>query len=375
MRNYVSGKFVSQGYYSCFVPETIDHDWALDDIETINLLGQAERAIGKLDMFSEYVPNIDLFIRMHVVKEATQSAKIEGTQTNFEEALKSRDEIPQGKREDWDEVQNYIEALWLAMEKMSELPLSSRLIKTIHKTLIQGVRGEHKFPGEFRTSQNWIGGASLKDATFIPPAHNMVPELMSDIEKFAHNQSIALPELIKIAIIHYQFETIHPFCDGNGRVGRLIIPIYLVEKGLLKSPALYISDFFERNRKLYYDNLMAARTDNNLRQWIKFFLVGIIEIANKGAYTFDSILKLQKKAEGQINSLKGKSYDANKVVGFLYQRPFIDAGTVVKLTEKTPASAYALIKDLEKLGILVEITGNKRDRKYAFAEYLGIFNG
>lgn len=157
-----------------------------------------------------------------------------------------------------------------------------------------------KMPGEFRTSQNWIGGASINDATFIPPIHTMVPELMGDIEKFAHNSDVVLPELIKIAIIHYQFETVHPFLDGNGRVGRLLIPIYLVSKGILKSPTLYISDFFERNRKLYYENLMAVRTDNNIKQWVKFFLVGITEISRKGVDTFDAILKLQREVESKI---------------------------------------------------------------------------
>ncbi len=374
MNNYVSGNYVNQGLYSCFMPEYINRDWILDDVEIIRLLGRAERVIGKLDMFSDYIPNIDLFIRMHVVKEATQSTKIEGTQTNFEEALKSREEIPQGKRDDWDEVQNYIKALGIAMETLPSLPFSNRLIKNVHHALLQGVRGEHKLPGEFRASQNWIGGASINDAKFVPPAHHMVPELMSDIEKFAHNGTIHLPELIKIAIIHYQFETVHPFLDGNGRVGRLLIPIYLVDKGLLKAPALYISDFFEKNRSLYYDNLMAVRTDHQLKQWIKFFLVGISEISQRGIETFDAILKLQRTVEEKVNRLKGKSFSANQVVNYLYQHPFVNAYKVAMITGKTPASAYSLIKDLQRLGILVEITKGKRDKQYAFAEYLAIFN-
>lgn len=373
MNKFVSGKKVNQGYYSCFMPELINRQWQLDDVEIINLLGKAERAIGKLDMFSDYIPNMDLFINMHVVKEATQSTKIEGTQTNFEEALKSRDEIPQYKKDDWDEVQNYIKALHFAMDKMAELPFSSRLIRIVHNTLLLGVRGEHKMPGEFRTSQNWIGGASINDATFIPPIHTVVPELMGDIEKFAHNSDVVLPELIKIAIIHYQFETVHPFLDGNGRVGRLLIPIYLVSKGILKSPTLYISDFFERNRKLYYENLMAVRTDNNIKQWVKFFLVGITEISRKGVNTFDAILKLQREVESKINTLKSKSYSANKVMNYLYQNPFINAQKVAELTGKTPASAYKLIEDLVRLNILNEITGGKRSKQYVFNEYLKIF--
>lgn len=373
MKEFISGKYVNQGHYSCFVPEYINREWLIDDNEVISLIAQAERAIGKLDMFSGFIPNIDLFIRMHVVKEATQSTKIEGTQTNFEEALKNREDIPKEKRDDWDEVQNYVKAMNVAIETLKELPISSRLIKTVHKTLLSGVRGEHKFPGEFRTSQNWIGGASIKDAAFVPPSPLMVADLMGDLEKFMHNDSFHIPELIKAAIIHYQFETIHPFCDGNGRVGRLLIPLYLVDKKLLSMPTLYISDFFERNRKLYYDNLMAVRTDSNIKQWIKFFLVGINEIAIKGAITFENILKLQRETEQKITQLKAKAYNATLVVNHLYVQPFITAATVAEVTGISPASAYSLIEELVKLHILTEITGGKRGKQYAFLDYLGIF--
>jgi len=374
MKNFKAGKYLNQGFYSCFMPEYINREWLLDDVELINLLGQAERAIGKLDMFSDYIPNIDLFIRMHVVKEATQSTKIEGTQTNFEEALQSREDIPQEKRNDWDEVQNYIRALGLAVDRMSILPFSGRLIRSIHKELLQGVRGEHKLPGEFRTSQNWIGGASINDAAFIPPVHTEVPGYISDIELFSHNNQVKLPELIKIAIIHYQFETVHPFLDGNGRVGRLLIPVYLVEKGILKKPTLYISDFFERNRRLYYDNLMRVRTDNNIWQWIKFFLVGIIEVSKNSIEAFDAILKLQKETDAKLNTLKSKTYSANAVLNHLYQNPFVNAYKVAELTGKTLASSYRLIEDLVRLGILVETTGGKRGRQYVFLEYFKIFS-
>lgn len=373
MKNFHAGKYVSQGYYSAFCPEFINHAWIVDDTEVINLLGQAERAIGKLDMFSDYIPNIDLFIQMHVVKEATQSTKIEGTQTNFEEALQKRDDIPQRKRDDWDEVQNYIRALNFAMKELAALPFSGRLIKEIHKILLQGVRGEYKLPGEYRTSQNWIGGASINDATFVPPTHEMVPEYISDIEKFAHNEAIKLPELLKIAIIHYQFETVHPFLDGNGRVGRLLIPIYLVSKGILKAPALYISDFFERHRQLYYDNLMNVRTKNDMIQWVKFFLVGVSEISQSSIATFDAILKLQRATEEKTATLRSKAYSANRVVDSLYQNPFTNAARIAESTNKTLTSAYNLIQDLERLGILVEFTGGKRDKQYMYKDYIDIF--
>ncbi len=224
----------------------MNKQFLLQDMQIIQLLSQAERELGRLDMYSEYIPNLDLFIQMHVAKEATQSSKIEGTQTNMDEILLDKDQVPLDKRNDWDEVKNYMEAMNYGINRLKDLPFSSRLIKETHEILLQGVRGEHKQPGDFRKSQNWIGGASIYDAVFVPPVHTSVPELMGDIEKFAHDESNLLPELLKVALIHYQFETIHPFLDGNGRVGRLFITLYLVSKRILKAPILYLSDFFEK---------------------------------------------------------------------------------------------------------------------------------
>lgn len=345
----------------------------MDDMEVMQLLGKADRELGRLDMYSEYIPNIELFISMHVLKEATQSSKIEGTQTNMEEALLDKEDVPLDKRNDWEEVQNYIQAMEHAMGALEQLPFSSRLIRETHKTLMQGVRGEQKQPGDFRTSQNWIGGASINDATFVPPVHTSVPELMGDIEKFAHNEEIYFPELLKIAMIHYQFETIHPFLDGNGRVGRLMITLYLVSKGILKKPILYLSDFLERNRRYYYDNLMRVREANDLSQWFKFFLTGIIETAQKGISTFDGILQLQKETDAKIQSLGSRAVNAQKVTEYLYHRPVLNAENVKKATGLSMPSAYNLIKDLEALGILKEITGGQRSRVYEFTDYLNLF--
>jgi Fic family protein len=271
MKNFESGRYIQQGYYKSFQPNFINRGWSVDNMELIQLLGRADRELGRLDMYSEYIPNIDLFISMHVLKEATQSSKIEGTRTNMAEALLDQQDVAPEKREDWEEVQNYVTAMKEAMTNLHTLPFSSRLIREIHHTLLQGVRGKHKQPGEFRQSQNWIGGATLDDAIFVPPVHSLIAELMSDIEQFVHNHTDYFPELLKIALVHYQFETIHPFLDGNGRVGRLLIPLYLVEQRILKQPVLYLSDFFERNRTHYYDNLMRVREKNDLLQWFKFF--------------------------------------------------------------------------------------------------------
>jgi len=342
-------------------------------MEIIELLSQADRELGRLDMYSKYIPDIELFISMHVLKEATQSSKIEGTQTNMDEALLEKEDIPLDKRDDWEEVQNYIQAMELAVKQLDQLPFSSRLIKESHKILLQGVRGEKKQPGEFRMSQNWIGGASLNDAIFIPPTHTSVPDLMGDIEKFLHNDEIHIPELLKIGLAHYQFETIHPFLDGNGRVGRLIIPLYLVSKGIIQKPVLYLSDFFEKNRKYYYDNLMRVREHNDLEQWFKFFLVGVIDTAKNGINTFDNIMQLQKSVDTKIQALGARAVKAKTVIDYLYKKPVVTAEKVSELISMTMPSAYKLITDLEAIGVLHETTGGQRSRMYTYKNYLDLF--
>jgi len=373
MEQYKSGQYISQGYYKSFQPTLINKQLHVDNMEVLQLLSQADRELGRLDMYSKYIPNIDLFISMHVLKEATQSSRIEGTQTNMEEALLEKEDIPLDKRDDWEEVQNYTKAMEWAINELEKLPFSTRLIRGTHKVLLQGVRGERKQPGEFRNSQNWIGGATINDAIFIPPVHTAVPELMSDIEKFLYNEEIYIPELLKIGLVHYQFETIHPFLDGNGRVGRLLIPLYLVSKGILKKPILYLSDFFEKNRRLYYENLMLVRNNNNLSQWFKFFLVGIIETAKNGITTFDNILQLQKTVESSIQELGSRAVKAKKVVDYLYNRPMINAEKISEIVGISMPSAYKLIVDLEKIDILKEVTGGQRGRVYVFDNYLRLF--
>lgn len=374
MKNYKSGDYHNQGFYKSFQPTLINKQWLLDDMEIQQLLSKADRQLGRLDMYSEYIPNIDLFISMHVLKEATQSSKIEGTQTNIEEALLDKEDIVLDKRDDWEEVQNYIEAMNTAIKQLETLPFSTRLIKETHRILLQGVRGKNKQPGEIRTSQNWIGGASISDATFIPPVHNSLAELMGDLEKFAHNEEFYFPDLLKIALIHYQFETIHPFLDGNGRVGRLLITLYLVDKTVLKKPILYLSDFFERNRQFYYDNLMNVRTKNDLKQWFKFFLVGIIETTKKGIETFDAVLKLKKEIEEKIQKTNNRSHHLLNIMEFLYQKPIVNAIKIVALTNVSQPTAYKILQELVSMNILKEITGGKRGKVYVFDNYIKLFN-
>lgn len=373
MQQFAAGKFIKQDLYKSFQPNFINRQWQITDMEVMSLLSKADRELGRLDMYSNYVPNIELFISMHVAKEATQSSKIEGTQTNIEEALLERDEIPLDKRDDWEEVQNYIRALRHSVQLLDKLPFSSRLIRETHRVLMEGVRGEHKQPGEFRHSQNWIGGASINDAAFIPPVHHTISDLMGDMEKFVHNEEIYVPELLKIALIHYQFETIHPFLDGNGRVGRLMITLYLVSKGILKKPILYLSDFLERNRSHYYANLMSAREKNDISQWFKFFLVGIAETAQNGIRTFDSIMQLQKDCDDIIQTMGSRGVNAKKVINELYMRPIFTVDRAAAVADISLPSAYKLVSDLERLGILKEITGAQRGRMYMFERYLNLF--
>jgi Fic family protein len=373
MKNFKAGTYISQGSYKSFLPERLNREWIIDNMSILSLMSKADRHLGRLDMYSEYV-DIDLFIQMHIAKEATQSSKIEGTQTKMEEAFLNKSDVNIEKKDDWEEVQNYILAMNEAVKLLHTLPFSTRLIKQTHKVLLHGVRGQNKEPGEFRQSQNWIGGATLNDAVFIPPRHSEIADLMSDIEFFANEQSDDIPDLIKIALIHYQFETIHPFLDGNGRTGRLLITLYLVNKGILKRPILYLSDFFERHRMLYYDNLTRVRTHNDISQWLKFFLTGVMETAQKGVDTLAAVMQLKSIVERQIDGLGKRGTDARILLDYLYKKPIVSVAETITIINKTPQTAYNLISDLEKQGILKEITGAQRNKMYLFDPYMQLFN-
>ncbi len=240
---------------------------------------------------------------------------------------------------------------------------------------MQGVRGENKTPGNFRVSQNWIGGATLNDATFIPPHFENMSELMGDLENFLHNEQINVPELIRIAIAHYQFETIHPFLDGNGRLGRLLITLFLVDTGFLQKPTLYLSDYFEKHRTLYYDNLNKVRLTNDMVQWVKFFLVAVIETSKKGVETFISILKLKEEIEHKMDNNIGKRLSkARSLMNFLYSNPVISIADAATYLKVHPTTATSLIEDLSNIGVLTETTGYKRNRIFEFREYLYLFS-
>jgi len=372
--DYKAGTWRKGYQYQYFLPEKINHSFVWTDEGINELLEKASLRLGELNSFSRFVPDPNMFIKMHIFKEAVTSSRIEGTQTNIEEAIVEEREINPEKRDDWREVNNYVIAMNTAIEELKTLPLSNRLIRNTHKILLSSGRGEHKNPGEFRKSQNWIGGASLADAVFIPPAHTELPDLLADLESFLHNTDIKIPHLIRIAIAHYQFETIHPFLDGNGRIGRLLITLYLVSAGVFEKPLLYLSEFFEKNKTLYYDNLELVRTKNDIGQWLKFFLTGIIQTAENGEATLHKITDLKATIEREkILTLGKRAKQGLVLLHALFSKPVVTTKDVQNITSLSPKAANDLVQAFLTAGILKETTGYQRNRVFSFEDYLRLF--
>ena len=373
MKKFIAGKYKQQQKYKSFTPSLVNCHFAWDNPQIDVWLEQAGRLLGELNAYSELIPDVDFFIRMKVMKEAIDSNRIEGTKTELDDILLPQEELDPEKRDDWDEVQNYIKAMNFAIIKLAELPLCMRLLKDAHKILLSGVRGKHRTPGEIRKNQNWIGGSTPSDALFVPPSAEEVPDLLSDLEKFWHNQALQIPTLIKVAITHYQFETIHPFLDGNGRSGRLLIILQLIDTQILNKPVLYMSTFFEKHRASYYDSLTRVRIGNDMEQWIAFFLHGIVESAQHGIKTFRKIISLRQEYDEKILTLGTRAKNAHKLLRAMFAKPIVNANWATAELEMAVSSINLLLKSLTELGILKEITGYSRNRLFVLEEYLNLF--
>ncbi|MBE0523546.1 MAG: Fic family protein [Methanosarcinales archaeon] len=363
--------------YTAFIPNTLPPVPPIEyDDELHSLLSKADRNIARLDGITTVLPNPDLFIAMYVKKEALLSSQIEGTQASLEGVLEfEADLTPKDDVKEIKEVINYIKALNYGIKKLDDNPVSLELIKEIHKILLEGARGANLDPGEFRAFQNYIGapGALVHEATFVPPPPDKVLPAMEGLERFLHSTD-NIPPLVKIALIHAQFETIHPFLDGNGRIGRLLISFYLVWKGILEKPLLYLSYYLKNNRNEYYDLLMKVRTKGAWEDWIKFFLKGVSQTSLEAANTAGEIIRLKEDLILKLYENSISSIYAVKLLDFLFDRPLISSTEIVDKLNISTVTANELVKKFENIGILREITGKKRYKRYIFANYVDIIS-
>lgn len=374
-----SGSYVRQpGGYQAFIPNPLPPSPALRMDDEINTaLSRADRALGRLDGSIETLPHPDLFLQMFVRKEAVLSSQIEGTQASLSDVIAAEASLKdRGRPSDVREVQNYMAAIKAGTDLLSELPISTRLISALHERLMHEVRGQHQSPGEIRVSQNWIGsaGCSLTNAMFVPPPPNEVHACLGALERFIHDDS-PLPPLIRAGLMHAQFETIHPFLDGNGRVGRLLITLFLVEKTLLRRPVLYLSYYFKRHRAEYYDRLQAVRDNGDWEGWIRFFLEGVAAVANLAAETAQKVLSMRENDRQRvIEEFDRSAGTALRILDSLYRLPYTYPAAAAAAHSVSFPTANGVLQKLEGMGVLTEVTGGRRNRVFKYEAYMALFD-
>ncbi len=371
-----SGKYVTQlkgdAEYKAFIPNPLPFEINMDE-ELQMLLSKADLALGRLDGITETLPDVDFFILMYIRKEATLSSQVEGTQATFADVLNAEANVEDLEiHKDVDEILNYINAINYGLKGLENLPLCLRLIKEIHKILLNGVRGEFKEPGEFKKSQNWIGGSTISRASFVPCPPQELDNALNNMEKFL-NSNTNIPTLIKTGLIHVQFENIHPFLDGNGRIGRLLITFYLCQQGVLHKPLLYISEFFKKYRQEYYNRLNAVHEKDDIEGWLKFFLDGIAITANQAIETNKKIIKLREEDLKKISSLGRSTQKAILVFNYLFHTPILTIKDIENITGLKNPNALSLMNKMTNLGILKEITGKKRNKVFRYQNYVNLF--
>lgn len=373
---YQAGVYRQQKGYKAFIPSPlleVQYQWK--DERIVPALAEAMHALGELDAYASLVPDSAAFLELYITKEAVTSSRIEGTKTNVEEALLPLEEITGERRDDYQEVRNYMDALTWAADELKKIPMSMRVLKGAHRVLMQGVRGEGKMPGEVRVEQNWIGGPTAATARFVPPMFTEVPDLLSDLERYWHSPAVMTPALMRTAISHYQFETIHPFLDGNGRTGRLLITLHLMHEQLLTRPVLYLSAYFEEHRQEYFDRLERVRTHGEMDEWLLFFLAGVIVTAKSARMTMQKITALHTLYVDQITSSFGKRTPlALKFLSYLFSHPTLQVKDVIGAMNITKPTAHTLVDQFVRAGILKETTGKEKNRIFSFKEYVALFN-
>ena len=376
LEKFKSGHFERGDSYKYFVPAKVNIQWVWSDPEINQLTEKASLKLGELNSFAGLVPSTDLTLHFSLAIEAVASSAIEGTQTGITEIKLNEEDIRLDQRNDQKEVINYIKALGKSIKDLEILPISSRLICKAHSTLLNSVRGEKKSPGDFRSSQNWIGVKTIQEADFVPPHHKLIGDLMGDLEQFLHNKKIQIPQLIRCAIVHYQFETIHPFLDGNGRIGRLLIVLDLIDKKLLDEPLLNLSKYFEFDKQAYYRKLDSVRLKNDMTGWIKYFLKGIIEISIESVETLKDILKLKEDLENRIKAKFGRrSAIGLTLLNELFSQWVVTVNQIKEKLNITYRTANELVKIMCEYDILVEYTGQTRNRLYVFKSYIDLLEG